>query len=116
MKKIRYVVKGDKSVTACPHGMTSFAGGAKIVGSLGCMNCVHHAGQSYTESGGVVSCLKESERVERARKAERPKRANKTDGANEPNGSNGRAKRVTKRETKKVSRNNNKKTKKEEKR
>lgn len=109
MRKIKYDGKGK---TVCPWGMTSFAGGAKIVGSLGCMNCVNHAGQSYTADGGVVRCLRgETEKVKRA---ERPKRS---DGPNGADGSNGRTKtkKVIKRVTKKVSRNNNTKMKKEEK-
>jgi hypothetical protein len=124
MRKIKYDGKGK---TVCPWGMTSFAGGAKIVGSLGCMNCVNHAGQSYTDDGGVVCCLRGDETrrsrgtrssrdgVERTtngadglngRKVDKEKkvtkRVTKTDG---PNGSDGRVKRVTK----KVSKNNNKK-------
>jgi hypothetical protein len=97
MRKIKYDGKGK---TVCPWGMTSFAGGAKIVGSLGCMNCVNHAGQSYTDDGGVVCCLRGE-----TGKAERPKKAERSDGPN------GRVKRTTKRVTK----TNNKKTKKEEK-
>jgi hypothetical protein len=104
MRNIKYNGQGT---TVCPWGMTSFAGGAKIVGSLGCMNCVNHAGQSYTADGGVVCCLRgETGKTERPKKAERPKRSD---------GSNGRTKtkRVTKKVTKKVSnkvsKNNNKK-------
>lgn len=89
MRKIKYVVKGEQSVTACPWGRTSFAGAPKMVGTLGCMNCVYHGGQSYTESGGVVCCL-----------------APEGDKKNGANGSNGRAKKNN---------SNSKKTKKEEK-
>lgn len=125
MRKIKYDGKGT---TVCPWGMTSFAGGAKIVGSLGCMNCVNHAGQSYTADGGVVSCLNSAKRRDsgyrgdsansanssyRAEKVERAKRATKTDGPNGADGSDGKTK--AKRVTKKVSKNNNTKIKKEEK-
>ena len=132
MRKIKYVVKGEQSVTVCPCGMTTFAGEPKMVGTLGCIMCVNHAGQSYTADGGVVSCLGSGYR------AERQKRDNKTDGFNGSDGFNGRNKRVTKinesngadglngrvkrttkrttkRVSKKVSKNNNTKMKKEEK-
>lgn len=118
MRKIKYDGKGT---TVCPWGMTSFAGGAKIVGSLGCMNCVNHAGQSYTADGGVVCCLNSSYSRDSsysanssysADKGERAKRATKTEG---PNGADGKTKRVTKKVTEKVSKNNNTKMKKEEK-
>lgn len=117
MRKIKYDGKGK---TVCPWGMTSFAGGAKIVGSLGCMNCVNHAGQSYTADGGVVCCLNSgysrnssysANSSYRADKGERAKRATKTDGSDGKT----KAKGVTKKVTKKVSKNNNTKTKKEEK-
>ena len=109
MRKIKYVVKGEQSVTVCPCGMTTFAGEPKMAGTLGCIMCVNHAGQSYTADGGVVSCLGSGYR------AERPKRDNKTDGFNGSDGLNGRVKRITKRVNKKVSKNNNRKMKKEEK-
>lgn len=109
MRKIKYDGKGK---TVCPWGMKSFAGDAKIVGSLGCMNCVNHAGQSYTADGGVVCCLRgETEKVKRA---ERPKRSDGLNGLNGADGSDGKTK--AKKVTKKVSRNNNTKMKKEEKR
>ena len=129
MRKIKYEGKGK---TVCPWGMTSFAGGAKIVGSLGCMNCVNHAGQSYTADGGVVCCLRGDETrssrgtrssrdgAERttngADKGERQKRAKRSDGLNGADGkTKTKTKRVTKKVTKKVSKNNNTKMKKEEK-
>lgn len=132
MRKIKYVVKGEQSVTVCPCGMTTFAGEPKMVGTLGCIMCVNHAGQSYTADGGVVSCLGSGDsgdssyssyssnsgyRSNRAEKGERPKRAKRSDGLNGADGSDGRtkAKRVTKRVTKRVSKNNDKKIKKEEK-
>lgn len=102
MKKITYKVKGEQSVTACPWGRTNFAGAAKMVGTLGCMNCVYHGGQSYTESGGVVSCL--------APEGEKRNGANGNHRSNRADGSNGRTKRVAKKNN-----SNNKKTKKEEK-
>lgn len=135
MRKIKYVVKNGQSVTACPCGMTSFAGEPKMAGTLGCIMCVNHAGQSYTADGGVVCCLRGDETrssrgtrssrdgAERttngADKGERQKRAKRSDGLNGLNGADGKTKtktkRVTKKVTKKVSKNNNTKMKKEEK-
>lgn len=132
MRKIKYVVKGEQSVTVCPCGMTTFAGEPKMAGTLGCIMCVNHAGQSYTADGGVVSCLGSgysrdssyssnsgyrSNRAEKVERPKRPKRAKRGDGLNGADGSDGKtkAKRVTKKVTEKVSKNNNKKMKKEEK-
>lgn len=132
MRKIKYVVKNGQSVTVCPCGMTSFAGEPKMAGTLGCIMCVNHAGQSYTADGGVVCCLGSGYRAERAKRDNKTdglngsdglngrnkrvtKKVTKINGSNGADGSDGRVKRTTKRVTEKVSKNNNRKTKKEEK-
>lgn len=117
MRKIKYVVKNGQSVTVCPCGMTSFAGEPKMAGTLGCIMCVNHAGQSYTADGGVVCCLGSGYRDNSSISSNRAKRTNKADGFNGADGLNGKtkAKRVTKKVSNKVSKNNNRKMKKEEK-
>lgn len=80
MRKIKYVVKGEQSVTECPCGRTTFAGEPKMVGTLGCIMCVYHAGQSYTESGGVVNCLDpegEKRKVNKVDKVDKVSRVNR---------------------------------------
>lgn len=120
MRKIKYVEKNGKGVTLCPCGMMSFAGEPKMAGTLGCIMCVNHAGQSYTADGGVVCCLgsgyrdNSSNSSNSSNRAERAKRAKRSDGLNGADGSDGRVKRTTKRVTEKVSKNNNRKMKKEE--